>query len=70
MDFEWSEAEINRLTLRLKSFSVVDEEKLKQALRLCSATSINGDLFNVHQQERDLEIATPGAFTGVEGWMV
>ena len=70
MDFMLSDEEMDRLTMRLECYSVVDKERLKQALRLCSVTTVNGDLFKTHQEERQVEITSTGAFSGVDGWMV
>jgi len=68
MDFVLSDEEMHRLTLRLKCFSVVDEERLKQALRMTSTQTRNQ--YKVHQEEKDAEITSRGAFSGVDGWMV
>ena len=68
MDFVLSDEEMHRLTLRLKCFSVVDEERLKQALRMASTQSRYQ--YMPHQEEKDSEIVPRGALTGVDGWMV
>lgn len=69
-DFILSDEEMDRFTMKLQCYSVVDQERLKQALRLCSVTNVNGDLYKTQQQERDLEIVSAGALSGVQGWMV
>lgn len=67
MDFVLSDEEMSRLTMRLKCFSVVDEERLKQALRMSSTSSAQ---YKPVQTERDVEIKATGAITGVDGWLV
>lgn len=69
-DFILSDEEMDRFAMKLQCYSVVDQERLKQALRLCSATNVNGDLYKTQQEERGLEIVSAGALTGVDGWMV
>ena len=68
MDFVLTDEEMHRLTMRLKCFSVVDEERLKQALRMASTQSHY--LYAPHQEEKDAEIVSRGAISGVDGWMV
>ena len=71
MDFVLSDEEMHRLTLRLKCFSVVDEERLKQALRMSSTmSSSTGGLFKPQPEESDVEIVSRGALSGLDGWMV
>lgn len=69
MDFVLSDEEMRRLTMRLKCFSVVDEERLKQALRM-SSTSSTSSQYKAHQEEKDVEVVSRGALSGVDGWMV
>lgn len=68
MDFVLSDEEMHRLTLRLRCFSVVDEERLKQALRMASTKSRYQ--YSPHPEERDVQIVSRGALSGVDGWMV
>ena len=71
MDFVLSDEEMHRLTLRLKCFSVVDEERLKQALRMSSTmSSSSSSLFKPQPEESDVEIVSRGALSGLDGWMV
>lgn len=63
-----SDAEMHRLSLRLKCFSVVDEERLKQCLRMASTSS---NKYKVHQTENDVEADMSRALGGIAtGWMV
>jgi hypothetical protein len=66
-DFHLSDEEFHRFSIRLKCFSVVDEERLKQALRMSSTGS---DKYKLHATEADLEIKSRGALSGLDGWMV
>jgi hypothetical protein len=79
MDAALSDEEMHHLTLRLKCFNVVDEERLKQALRMTMLSGSSTEdgfshtrtsYYDVHPQEQDVEIVTRGAFSGVDGWLV
>lgn len=67
-DFVLSDAEMDELSLRLKCFSVVDAERLKQALRMSSTASRSQ--YKSHQTEHDVEIELTGALSGIDGWLV
>ena len=63
-DFQISEAEMDRLMLRLKAYNVADQERLKDQLRAWTHKS------EEMEWNKMMEEADGGTMTGVKGWVL